>query len=91
MTSRNRHGIKPGPRATSTIKGSKKGVSQGLLYSLSLLEGSVPPEQIKVCNWVPTSDCIKVEPLLDLTARQKTLDLIDLLKSRKFALWKVTQ
>ena len=90
MTSRNRHGMKPGPRVTSTIKGSKKGVAQGLLHSLSLFEGSVPSEQIKVCNWVPTSDCIKVEPLQASASQQKTLDLIDLLKSRKFALQKVT-
>ena len=83
--------MKPGPRATSTIKGSKKGVAQGLLRGLSLFEGSVPSEQIKVCNWVPTSDCIKVEPLQDSASWQKTLDLVDLLKSRKFALRKVTQ
>ena len=82
--------MKPGPRATSTIKGSKKGVAQGLLRGLSLFEGSVPSEQIKVCNWVPTSDCIKVEPLQDSASQQKTLDLVDLLKSRKFALRKVT-
>ena len=84
-------GMKPGPRATSTIKVSKKGVAQGLLRGLSLFEGSVPSEQIRVCNWVPTGDCIKVEPLQDSASWQKTLDLVDLLKSRKFALRKVTQ
>ena len=57
------------------------------MRGLSLFEGSVPSDQIKVCNWVPT---IKVEPLQDSASRQKTLDLVDLLKSRKFALWKVT-
>ena len=82
--------MKPGPKATSIIKGSKKGVAQGLLHGLSLFEGSVPSEQIKVCNWVPTSDCIKVEPLQVSASRQKTLHLVDLLKSRKFALRKVT-
>jgi len=72
------------------IKGSRKGVAQGLLCRLSLFKGSVPSEQIKVCNWVPTRDCIKVEPLQDSASQQRTLDLIDLLKSRKFALREVT-
>ena len=51
--------MKPGPRATSTIKGSKKGVAQGLLRGLSLFEGSVPSGQIKVC----TANCETLEQL----------------------------
>ena len=56
--------MKPGPRATSTIKGSKKGVAQGLLRGLSLFEGSVPSEQIKVCNWVPPVIASKLNPYM---------------------------
>jgi hypothetical protein len=90
QTRRGARMMKSGQRATRTIKASKKGVAQGLMRGLSLFEGSVPSEQIKVCNWVPTRASIKVEPLEDSASQQRTLDLVDLLKSSEFVLRKVT-
>jgi hypothetical protein len=57
---------------------------------LNLFEGSVPYEQIKVCNWSSTRAPINIEPFVDTASRLRTLDFVDLLKSRKFALRKVT-
>jgi len=56
----------------------------------NLFRGSVPYEQIKVCNWLSTRTPINIEPFVDTASQLRTLDLIDLLKSRGFILQEVS-